>query len=124
MSSIEVCPDQRSPLSRIADALFGSDQRPRPIAEPPLGPFRIVGSSGNHMEIEDSTGLRSTVPVSHGLSVKLAIILRRHGLATPFGLTVRREPFDVEGTVFYRWTVEEPAYSGVIDGKPTHVAVC
>jgi hypothetical protein len=125
-ASFGMLPRLQARLARLVDAVLGPDVgavSPSHVG-PALGPYRIVATAPDQMEIEDRAGARSSIPLSLGARTTLAGALRQHGLKSPLGLTIRREPFDVDGAIFYRWAVDAPPAATRSASKAEAAAVC
>ncbi len=91
-------PSGRAGAALQADAVRGAD----PAA------YRITAICAPDMvEIEDAHAARQRIVLSYGAREMLDLEMKRRRTATPVGLRLRREAFDVDGIAFSRWAVAE-----------------
>lgn len=72
------------------------------------GAYRITAVCAQDMvEIEDAHAARQRIVLSYGAREMLDLEMKRRRAATPVGLKLRREAFDVDGIAFTRWAMAD-----------------
>lgn len=102
-------------LDILSFGFGGATERAVPVAGSARGPgreaeaaYRITAVCAPDMvEIEDAHAARQRIVLSYGAREMLDLEMKRRRAATPVGLRLRREAFDVDGIAFTRWAVAE-----------------
>lgn len=72
------------------------------------GAYRITAVCAPDMvEIEDAHAARQRIVLSYGAREMLDLEMKRRRAASPVGLRLRREAFDVDGIEFTRWAMAD-----------------
>jgi hypothetical protein len=88
------------------DGLLASLETPAPSRDRWAGRrFTILSQSGETIEVSDARGRPETIALPYGAVQTIEDFVSAHALPNADGLTLAREPFELEGLTFWRWTV-------------------